>query len=451
MDFVGNITIYYTRLLDWSLFITYFFFSLSIIILDWPKEKTRKNIWLSILKGVVAYGLYIVFESLIFGLVGSMGTYGGLLFSISFTIIPLVYFSIFIKKPILQKIAKIEIMVALFLAVAQLIKEFQDVTQPLPSEWVFISYIARILPYAFIVVYSFVMKKYDISRFSKMTKSQFILVTVLAVSLSLATLWQSMIKTEDDSIHWFLIAASTASLIVLIQMYYTMYSVMDKRHRITSLEVQSSILELEKDSLNIDIRNREELMKIRHDLKNQLSYINVLLNENKYDEARKYLTDLLEQKEDYLESFSCPNTVISGIVNLELTKAKIANKKIKFRAVVPPRLPFDDADLLSLITNIADNCLENFVPEDEKDRISISILTQQDYLRIVSYNTIADERLKQEFSLHTTKRDKNHGYGTKIIKNICEKYHGYATFNIDGNKFVCDCVLDMTYRSSNNA
>ena len=212
----------------------------------------------------------------------------------------------------------------------------------------------------------------------------------------------------------------------------------------TTLEVQTTIAQLEKESLEMDTKNREELMKIRHDLKNQLSYINILLKDGKLDEAVNYLNELLEKKEEYLESFSCPNTVISGIVNLELTKAKIANKKIKFNVVVPPRLPFDDSDLLSLITNIADNCLENFIPKDDEDRIIVSIVTQQDYLRITSFNTVDVKMAKKLLTLRTTKDRRKHGYGTKIIKNIVNKYHGYSSFSLEGDQFVCDCLLEMT-------
>lgn len=451
MSFVDNITLYFTKVLDLSLYLTFFFFVASLAIIDWPKKMTTKNVIIAITKAVITYGVIIAFEGLVFGTIGAMKQNGGLIFSASFAVVPLIYLLIFLKGPIVPRIIKIEVIIATVLTIGQLVTELSLVTNSLPENLTFVTYILRVIPFAFCIVQSFLIRRFDLSKYKNVTKSQFALITVLSTAMGVASIVQSILLSADNAVHWFLAAIAVAALVVITHLYYTLYSAIEKRHTITTLEVQSSILTLEKESLLIDAKNREELMKIRHDLKNQLSYVNVLLNEGKQEEAKTYLSGLLEQKEDYLESFSCPNTIISGIVNLELTKAKIADKKIKFRAVVPPRLPFEDSDLLSLITNIVDNCLENFAPKDDKDRITVSILTQQDYLRIVSYNTVLNPPIeKKQLSLHTSKEGKNHGYGTKIIKNICAKYHGYATFQMDDDKFVCDCVLDMTYRSHEN-
>ena len=119
--------------------------------------------------------------------------------------------------------------------------------------------------------------------------------------------------------------------------------------------------------------------------------------------------------------------------------------------VVPPHLPFEDSDLLSLITNIVDNSIENFKPVDAKDVINVSIVTQQDYLRITSFNSVDPSLAKEKPSLRTTKKNRGHGYGTKIIKNIAKKYEGYVTFTYEDNKFVCDCLINMNHKGANNA
>ena len=289
-----------------------------------------------------------------------------------------------------------------------------------------------------------------------------VMIFVLAVFLTVSAIWANRIDiksfvnqngtdVETNSADWLFIFLSTVELLILIGLYYSIYHLIDYRHRITELEVASSVLTVEKESLMIDIQNREELMKIRHDLQNQLSYMSVLLNEGKYEEAKQYIQSLTEQKEEYLYSFSCSNLVVSGIVNLELTKAKIAKKKVRFKVVVPPKLPFEDSDLLSLITNVVDNSLENFVPVNEKDFISVSIVTQQDYLRIVCLNSVDQNSIGDKPNLKTTKRDRGHGYGTKIIKNIVKKYQGYVTFTYEEGKFVCDCMINMNITGNINA
>ena len=450
MDFATALVDYYTKALDVSMYLTYAILTAGLLIFDWPSKFDKKTIIITIVKALVVYACFIVFESLAFAMTMVIGRYGMVIFSLSFAVIPLIYISIFVKEPLLQKIIKQEIVVASILTLSELIGFLVEIVDIVSNNNVFANISCRVIPLLTLIFISVMLKKYNIGRYKTMPKSNIVLVSLASAVLVFTSLWEVNISTDDMSIKWLLILNNAGALFILVYMYYAMHASMENRHKITALEVQSSILQLEKDSLNIDQTNREELMKIRHDLNNQLSYIKVLLDEQKYDDAKQYLNGLLQQKEEFLESFSCPNTVISGIVNLELTKAKIAGKKIKFRAVVPPRLPFEDSDLLSLITNIADNCIENFVPENDIDKITISIVTQQDYLRIVSFNTVSGEMVNKQFSLSTTKDDKDHGYGTKIIKNIAEKYHGYSTFSIDGKKFVCDVVLDMSYRSDAN-
>jgi hypothetical protein len=44
-----------------------------------------------------------------------------------------------------------------------------------------------------------------------------------------------------------------------------------------------------------------------HDLKNQLSYLCVLIEQNNFDDACKYLNEILNKDEKVFESFSCAN------------------------------------------------------------------------------------------------------------------------------------------------
>ena len=78
-------------------------------------------------------------------------------------------------------------------------------------------------------------------------------------------------------------------------------------------------------------------------------------------------------------------------------------------------------------------------------------MTQQDYLRITAFNSVDPSSMKEKPSLRTTKKNRGHGYGTKIIKNITKKYEGYVTFTYEDNKFVSDCLINMNHKGANNA
>ena len=453
LSFSQAIELYFHNILNVTMYIQYFLFSIALVILVLPKKIHKRDIGWSFLRFALLYLAYIFGESLFFALSYMTGTAsGGLLFTASFIIFPIVFLIPNIKDYPLHKIIKTVLMVAALMVTAEIGRLLASfISLPSPDQISFGFVALRCLPLLFLPFIAFIMYKFNISRFRHLPTPHVVMIFVLAVFLITSAIWQNALEIESVASKWLLIFVATVELGVLVGLYYSIYALIDYRHRVTELEVSSSLLTVEKESLLIDIQNREELMKIRHDLQNQLSYMTVLLNEGKYEDAKQYIQSLTEQKEEYLYSFSCSNLVISGIVNLELTKAKIAKKRIKFKVVAPPKLPFEDSDLLSLITNIVDNSIENFVPIDKKDMINVSIVTQQDYLRILCMNSVDISSMKDKPVLKTTKKNRGHGYGTKIIKNIVKKYDGYVTFEYEDNKFVCDCMINMNHKGNINA
>ena len=454
MTFTDGLVKYFTDILDVTNYIMFFLFSIALVIFSLPKVIKKKDIGFAILRFVVIYLLYVFGESLFFGLAFMMSMpWGGIFFTISFALLPTIYIILFSKGYPLHKTIRVFVMVSSFMIASEISRTLGFIAQGDSGQGanIVLVTIVRCIPLLFMPFIAFIHFRFDINRFKRLPKVHVAITMVLASLLIISAVWQNLLNVDKNSIRWLFIFISSVELFVLVGIYYAIYYLIDTRHRLTELEVQSTVLSLEKESLEIDAQNREELMKIRHDLQNQLSYMSVLLNEGKYEEAKQYIQSLTEQKEEYLYSFSCSNLVISGIVNLELTKAKIADKKIRFKVVVPPKLPFEDSDLLSLITNVVDNSIENFVPANDKDLISVSIVTQQDYLRIVCLNSVNQSSIKGKPTLKTTKKNRGHGYGTKIIKNIVKKYQGYVTFTYEEGKFVCDCMINMNIKGNINA
>ena len=453
LSFSEALGAYFSSTLNVVLFIQYFLFSLSLVVLTLPKKITKMSILQALIKFAILYIAYVFGESLFFALGNVISSKnGGLFFTASFAVFPIAFLVPIVKDHPLHKAVKVAIMVASLMITAEIGRLLAGtIIGNNPNDITFPIVALRCFPLLFMPVIAFVLYRFNITRFAHLPIVHVIMILALSVLLVTSSIWETGIDIEDNSLRFLLVFIALVEIAVLVGLYYSIYALIDYRHRVTELEVQSTVLSLEKESLEIDSKNREELMKIRHDLQNQLSYTQALLNDDKYEEANAYIQSLVNQKEEYLYSFSCSNLVVSGIVNLELTKAKIANKKVKFKVVVPPKLPFEDSDLLSLITNIVDNSLENFVPIDDKDVINVSIVTQQDYLRVLCLNSVPQKDVKGKPNLRTTKSGKAHGYGTKIIKNIAKKYEGYVSFTFEDNKFVCDCMINMNNKGVENA
>ena len=71
------------------------------------------------------------------------------------------------------------------------------------------------------------------------------------------------------------------------------------------------------------------------------------------------------------------------------------------------------------------------------------MLYDNNYLFIRAKNVFSPGEDKEKIkSLVTNKEDRlNHGYGTKIIKEITSKYNGASTFRTEGNYFIYSGML----------
>lgn len=195
--------------------------------------------------------------------------------------------------------------------------------------------------------------------------------------------------------------------------------------------------------------NLDAMRCLRHDLKNQYAYMQILLESGRYEELKAYFAETAENLPLLQGYVDCGNSNMNTLLNLMYSKAKARNVKLSFRLVVPPVLPFKVESLCSLIGNLIDNAIEECCrlqeAGEEHAEITLEIYPQKSYLVICCQNTTNRRSLTRRIGgLRTTKTDEQlHGYGTRIVSRIAEEYNGLAEFNLEGDLFVAKVMLDM--------
>ena len=84
--------------------------------------------------------------------------------------------------------------------------------------------------------------------------------------------------------------------------------------------------------------------------------------------------------------------------------------------------------------------------QDRNDvKLSIEIYPKRSYLFIVCRNTTDRKVLERwQRGLRTTKKNpKLHGYGTRIMAKLAEKYNGCAEYSVEDGEFSAMLMLDM--------
>ena len=449
MSFIDALKFYFT---DASFYIADFFVAIGFAILLMKLPFSEKKILRTVITIVALYAICLAIFALMFALANVIGNgdmnVAQVLFAFAMPVTVLVFSLIFARgSKFLHRYIKTVILVSSIAVVEVLSKNFGFFFGLITNNLQIVVTLIRGFSYLIFPAVCILMKFVDINRYRNLSQEMVIIITLLSVLLFVVSVYEQASMTQEKTITLLLSVLDIVLLFILNFSYYATYKNIEHRHRITNLEVQKTLEDAERMSIAIDQNNREELEKLRHDIKNQFSYVDVMLQQGKYEEAKQYVEDYLNTSNPVLHSFSCSNNVINSIINLELTKAKIKDIKIDVKVVVPPALPFKDIDLVSLLTNIIDNAIENYYSE-KNDPIMVRIMKQNDFIRFIVSNPVDLQKINPHGLTKTSKIGRGHGYGTKIIKNIVSEYNGYVDFNVEENRFVCDAVLNLNTKET---
>lgn len=242
------------------------------------------------------------------------------------------------------------------------------------------------------------------------------------------------------------LSACTILWIIELLAYYMLYAVTKEYNY--SLELQATKLREDTDRIITDFSgaNFEELRKLRHDLRNHLSYIGALLEQQKYDEAKKYFSSMSVDVSAPLGYTDSGNDAVNAIVNFGRMRASSMGVTLAPKLSVPAQLPIPDNELCSLLSNLLDNAMEAAAQSEAEDKtVELSVFRREDHLLIDVRNPVsADVSPEKRLSLVSTKQDSQlHGYGTKIIRSIAKQYNGVCRFDMEDGRFIASVMLDL--------
>lgn len=236
--------------------------------------------------------------------------------------------------------------------------------------------------------------------------------------------------------------------LVILSVLHAMYHMCLEQEEIISLQAERQRLLSEQEVAGMVVTNIDDLRCLRHDLKNQYAYMSILLREKRYEELEHYFAQMSENLPPLLNLVNSGNRSIDTVLNMELTKAKQAFVPVEYELIAPASLPFSADDLCAILANLMDNAIEECIRLRDKGcpdaKIHLSIRPHGSYLYIVCRNTTDRRDLQRRHdALRTTKSDDLlHGYGTRIVMKLAQKYNGTADYSLKDGTFVAKVMLD---------
>lgn len=285
-------------------------------------------------------------------------------------------------------------------------------------------------------------KAYSLKKVSNVIA--FVAIPLLAMMISYITMYV-MILTNFQSNIIILLSIICVSMIVIAGIVWFMIARINKDNEIkTKLLLSEQKANLYKQNIISSNSQIETIKLLKHDMKNNISCIDALIEEENYDEAHNICHSLTNKYTSIGTIVNTENYLLNAVLNVEIEKAKSYGIPVKLSITNDLKMFKNSSDIISLIGNILDNAISYLSKNKVKNNeINFSTGYEGSYSVIKCRNNILDSVLFNNPSLKTDKKDKdNHGKGITIINSIAHKYNGDVIIKERNKEFIITVILD---------
>ncbi len=240
----------------------------------------------------------------------------------------------------------------------------------------------------------------------------------------------------------------TGCMVIVSGMFYALgvgvvvLDILRKKYQEES-RLKDEYLQITREYVRMVKENARETRKMRHDLQAHVGSLWHYMEEEKYDKARFYLSDLRSHTD---KIFKKTLSVNHEIVDALLLEAQIRSERLQVQwsldGYIPPELPVTDFDLCTIFSNILANSLEaceKLCPEQRT--IHLEIRHYANYLIIELENPTECSVETEMLGSITSKRDvENHGYGIANVRSVVERNGGEISFK-NRDRIFCVRIL----------
>lgn len=221
---------------------------------------------------------------------------------------------------------------------------------------------------------------------------------------------------------------------VIISFFGISYIVV-KYITVSSKQKESEIqLKMQAEHYQDLAEKKRDIRRFRHDIKNNLLALDILLSDRKYDEAKNYIDSMNESVKETENRFSTGSYLADAILSHKSDEIKNDKIDIEFSGTVPSER-ISNNDLCTILTNSIDNAARA-CKEIAPCKINVtSDETEKGCTLTVSNPVLKKVEIKNN-SIKTSKKDaQNHGFGIENIKKVAEKYHGFVRLSCTDSEF----------------
>lgn len=240
------------------------------------------------------------------------------------------------------------------------------------------------------------------------------------------------------------IALCIIFIFIYILAYYIICQAVKKSYEDAYERANALMRSADRVAFRLSNENLENLHRMRHELKNHYAVMKTFLDSGDYEKLKSYFAEYSDIIENTVGFADCGNATLNAIIGIEQGRVSGAGAKLDYRIAVPEKLNVNDADLCSLVMNFINNAVEYYERAGRvgDNVISLEVRLAHGALLVTVANDIKPEDGERALSLETSKKNKSmHGYGSKIVAGIVNKYNGSVSYEVKEGKFTACAML----------
>ena len=296
------------------------------------------------------------------------------------------------------------------------------------------------------IIFYFVMKKMVFKLPAKILAFFFVIVLLnclIILGINIVTT-----ASKDLLTRVVLFSAPVLLSVMCVVLYKMMTKFSETEVMKEKLYWVENVKGMELDYYNKLQEKTNEVRKIRHDFKDNLETVKLLIKENSTESIKK-ASEIIASLESGISATKLPvyteNIVVNAIVGAKVEEAAQKGITLETQVDIPKELSIESIDLNCVFLNLLNNAIEATEKLENAEKIiSLRAGIKAGYLIVKTENEFRSVETNESGEIVTTKEDKeNHGFGTSLISEIAKKYDGEFVTEINKKIFVATINLKV--------
>jgi len=187
--------------------------------------------------------------------------------------------------------------------------------------------------------------------------------------------------------------------------------------------------------------SQEKTILYRHDMRHHLNLISTFLADNNMSATQKYIAEVEKAIDDTVVEKYCSNYAVNLILSSYITKAKQEEIAVETKINLTEKNTISDMDLCVIFSNILENAINacTSIPNRKDRSLNILCANKNEKLYIQITNSFEGTVLfANDLPIST---EENHGFGTKSIAAVAQKYKGIYSFSTLNKVFRSEIII----------